>query len=574
MGDTARRSSDEHGGVGDAQGVCHFDGLTLDLNGHVLLAADGTPLDLTRGELALLRALARRPGHALTRDQLLDAISGRGGFAFDRSVDMMVARLRRKLGDNGRNPRLIVTVPGVGYRLAAQVAPGPAPGGSAGPAETTSAGGLPPMGPWLRSRWRLVAAVMFVGVLAGLVGTYRVGGSRTPTEPVTTVILPFANVGDGVETAYFAEGVAAELAIQLGSFPVMRVVAAPAAALAGRGPVEAARAVGADYAVQGEVLKGPDRIRIITQLYDARTGIAAWGDRFDVAGADPIAMQEEIADRIYRSIAGFRGIVHQEAMRQAWRRATPDLDEYDYSLRGYHYYLRFTKDDVLTARGIWQAGLDRHPGSALLRAKLAWTHVWMVMNFQSEDRAADLEAAWRLARAAERSEPKSPLTEYVLHYAMAFLYQLRDDDFGRSLAEADAAYRFAPYDSMLRSDLSFFLANAGHLDDAVAWAQWAVDHEANPPDFYWNNLGWALYLAGRYEEAIAATRRAGANALGPQIAASLVALKRVSEAQAVMAEWCARNPADSIAFEALWPLIEPYKAAWLGSLRAAGLQEQ
>ncbi|MFO1049160.1 MAG: winged helix-turn-helix domain-containing protein, partial [Geminicoccaceae bacterium] len=186
MGDAARTSPAT---AGDGQGVCHFDGRTLDLDGHVLLDADGAPVDLTRGELALLRALARRPGHALTRDQLLDAISGRGGFAFDRSVDMMVARLRRKLGDSGRSPRLIVTVPGVGYRLAAQVAPGPAPGG---PAESGSTGAVPSKRSWFAWRWRLVAAVMFVASLAGLVGTYGVGRSRTPTEPVTTVILPFA----------------------------------------------------------------------------------------------------------------------------------------------------------------------------------------------------------------------------------------------------------------------------------------------------------------------------------------------------------------------------------------------
>lgn len=569
MGDVAKTSPDP---AGNGQGVCHFAGRTLDLNDHVLLAADGTPVDLTRGELALLRALARRPGHALTRDQLLDAISGRGGFAFDRSVDMMVARLRRKLGDNGRSPRLIVTVPGVGYRLAVQVAPGPASGGLAGPAEAMSAGALSPMRPWLR--WRLVAAVMFVGVLAGLVGTYGAGGSRTPTEPVTTVILPFVNVGGDIEQAYFAEGVAAHLAIQLGSFPVMRVVAPTATAAVGRGPVEAARAVGADYAVQGEVLRGPGRIRITAQLYDARTGIAAWGDRFDVAGADPIALQEEIADRIYRSIAGFRGIVHQEAVREAWRKATPDLDEYDYVLRGHHFYLRFTKEDVLTARGIWQAGLDRYPASALLRGKLAWTHIWMVMNSQTDDRSADIETAWQLARAAERIEPKSPMTEYLLHYAMAFLYQLRDDGFGRSLGEADAAYRFAPYDTMLRTDLAFLLANAGRLEEAVAMAQWAVEHEASPPDFYWNNLGWALYLGGRYDEAIAATRRAGASAFAPQIAASLVALKREGEAHDAMVGWLAANPRDSVAVEAQWPLIEPYEAEWLKALRTAGLPEK
>jgi DNA-binding response OmpR family regulator len=80
---------------------------------------DGVPLRLTAYELTLLRALAERAGHVLTREQLIAATGGSAAEAYDRSVDVHVSRLRHKLGDGSRHPRLIETVRSVGYMLAA-----------------------------------------------------------------------------------------------------------------------------------------------------------------------------------------------------------------------------------------------------------------------------------------------------------------------------------------------------------------------------------------------------------------------------------------------------------------------
>lgn len=74
---------------------------------------------LTPGEAGLLEALARRPGGVLTREQLLDAVTRRPDEVYDRVVDVHVANLRRKLGDDAAAPWLIETIPQVGYRLVA-----------------------------------------------------------------------------------------------------------------------------------------------------------------------------------------------------------------------------------------------------------------------------------------------------------------------------------------------------------------------------------------------------------------------------------------------------------------------
>jgi len=79
---------------------------------------DGRLLKLTTAEFVLLRVLAERAGQVLSREQLLDLTKGSADEAFDRSIDAHISRLRHKLGDDPRHPRLLKTVRGAGYVLA------------------------------------------------------------------------------------------------------------------------------------------------------------------------------------------------------------------------------------------------------------------------------------------------------------------------------------------------------------------------------------------------------------------------------------------------------------------------
>ena len=101
-----------------ACGRWQFEGFTLDLISRTLSDATGKEVPLWRSEFALLATFIEAPGHALSRGQLLEAVSGRRAEAFDRSVDVLVGRLRRKIEADPKAPRLIKTVPGVGYKFA------------------------------------------------------------------------------------------------------------------------------------------------------------------------------------------------------------------------------------------------------------------------------------------------------------------------------------------------------------------------------------------------------------------------------------------------------------------------
>jgi DNA-binding response OmpR family regulator len=86
-----------------------------------LIGADGVAVPLSTGEYNLLLAFVTHPKRVLTRDQLLDLTQGRELAAFERSIDNHISRLRKKVEDDASSPKLIKTVWGGGYTLAAEV---------------------------------------------------------------------------------------------------------------------------------------------------------------------------------------------------------------------------------------------------------------------------------------------------------------------------------------------------------------------------------------------------------------------------------------------------------------------
>ena len=105
------------GQAGPAQQTITVGGLVLDPQ-RMTVMLDGKPVDVTAYEFSILRALAQRPGRVLSREQLLDLAKGSAELSFDRSIDVHVSRLRAKLGDDSRSPKILKTVRGVGYLLA------------------------------------------------------------------------------------------------------------------------------------------------------------------------------------------------------------------------------------------------------------------------------------------------------------------------------------------------------------------------------------------------------------------------------------------------------------------------
>jgi two-component system OmpR family response regulator len=98
-----------------------FEGWTLDINRRTLVSSDGNYHELTTSEFNLLEAFVKRPHRALSRDEVMDLLKGQDWSPMDRSIDNLVARLRKKIEADPDHPTLIKTVRGVGYTFTADV---------------------------------------------------------------------------------------------------------------------------------------------------------------------------------------------------------------------------------------------------------------------------------------------------------------------------------------------------------------------------------------------------------------------------------------------------------------------
>ena len=514
----------------EERGAFAFAGLVFDLAACTLKRESGEAIALTRGEFALLREFVRRPGRVLSRDFLLDAVVGRRNAPFDRSVDVMVARLRKKVEPDPKQPSVIQTVPGEGYRFSAPLYPCKSAAEAVAATTAASPGDMAvsPPAPIPRT-WRapwpvLAAAVALCLVAAAAAIQWRpIRGEAAPR--FSMVVLPFANLTGDPGWDYLGKDMGVEVATLMGAFPNMHVVAGSSPGGADQDVRRAAAEARARYVIAGAVDKVNDRLRYTAQLFDGASGHELWSARYDDEGVDAKAPGPDVATRIYGTLAGLLGRLYVEEERRSWSKDEGSLDAYDYYLRGASFFLRFTPDDNEKARAIFEEGLKRYPNDGLLQVKLAWCFFARTWYEVSENSREDIERAWRQAQAAKTAPSQSHLATYLLHQLMASLYQYHDGDFTHSVDEAKAAMAMAPYETISRSDLASKLANAGDASEAIAWAERAVINDPNPP---------------------------------PR-AAVVDALKAGTQL--------------SIASEGFVPQIEPICTAYLNDLRAAGVPE-
>jgi class 3 adenylate cyclase/TolB-like protein len=432
----------------------------------------------------------------------------------------------------------------------------------------------------LRPRARQTAGWMPTAA-AALIALVITGGAWwwfRPAEPASgppaLAVLPFANLSGDPALDYLGAGVAEDIITVLSTFPTLRVVSRTSSFTYDE-PVriqEIGQELGVSYLLEGSIRKAADKVRVTAQLIDAATGDHVWADRFDEAGADPVALQEAVAGRIYGSLTGLTGAIRKGQEQAAWQKAIPDLDEYDYFQRCKHLYSRFTPEDNAAARQVCQEGLARFPDSTLLRIMIAWTYLEPTFDLWTKPSDADIERAWQFGKEAEAAPDKSRLEIWLSHWLMAHLYQWHEEDFDRSVIEAEATVQIAPYDGFSRSVLASSLANAGRTEQAIEWAQEAIRRDPGSPDWWQGSLAWAYYLAGRHEDALAVLQNMD-DPSGDTLAAVYVRLGRIDEARAVMDAFV-QDTGYTLADEARWPLQEPLEQGYLDDLRQAGMPER
>ena len=311
-----------------AEPMLLFAGFRLDLAGCSLVDPSGQEIPLTRSEFGLLQAFAQRPGRVLSRDQLLNALAGREAEAYDRSIDMLVVRLRRKIEPDPKHPALIITIPGRGYKFALKVRQAEV---SAVPEPEPAA--APPAGIQAATERRYVtalAAELLAGAGAGLPGDpeellalidafrryaaaviARHGGAMTESRgrevlayfgyPVAQEYAAERALHAALALAdHLAEGelaLPAGLAVRVGVASGL-VIADPAGEVRGETPGEAARLL--TLAEPGQVIVAASTRRLAGGLFTYRDlgplavkGVAGPVQAWQVLGASTLASRSE-----------------------------------------------------------------------------------------------------------------------------------------------------------------------------------------------------------------------------------------------------------------------------------------
>ena len=320
----------------------------------------------------------------------------------------------------------------------------------------------------------------------------------------SVAVLPFDDLSADQNLGYLGDGVAEDIITALSRFPDLAVVARTSS-FTYKGKAVDIRQVGKElgvgYVVEGSVRKDGDKLRIVSQLIDTKNGEHVWAERFDRAGTDPWALQDEVTGMIVSAMTGEKGALKQAQYRQAWGKGATTLEEYDYYLRGHEQFMKYTKEGIERSGEIWREGLAKFPSSPLLKVKLGWHHMIRAVNFVSDDPPADVRKAGELARQVLANEHLSPQVARLANWLMSHVL-VRERDFDGALGAADRAVALAPYDTFMLSSLMMVLVQAGRPDQALQWADQVAARDPALGWFYNHRRGWAYLVLGRFGEAV------------------------------------------------------------------------
>jgi TolB-like protein/class 3 adenylate cyclase len=390
----------------------------------------------------------------------------------------------------------------------------------------------------LPSSARSIAAAMVV--LAGLAGASWYGLMHSPSHLATAhvpsiAVLPFDDLSPDKSLGYLGDGMSEDIITMLSRFPDLSVIARNSSFTYKGKPVDirqVGRDLNVDYALEGSVRKDADQIRITAQLIDTATDKHVWAERYDKAGKDPLALQDEVTARIVDAMTGEKGQVKQGQYREPWGKDTADLGEYDYYLRGHDIYMNAkTKEENDRAARIWEEGLAKYPDSSLIKVKLGFYHWTNGFNFWADDISAELRKANAIGREVLAKDNLTPQVKRLAHWLLALALPF-EREFGRAQDEANAAIAMAPYDAFAIGKLAIVPIMAGKPQKGLEQADFALAHDPNALKDLQYTRGWALRLIGKDEDSLAAFKQADMVGDTPlNIAIDLVRLGRVDEAK-------------------------------------------
>ncbi len=350
-------------------------------------------------------------------------------------------------------------------------------------------------------------------------------------DPQSIAVLPFVNISGDPDNEYFSDGLSEELLNALAGVPELKV-AARTSSFAYKGRNEDVRTIARDLGVatilEGSVRRSGNQVRITVQFIKADDGYHLWSESYDRELEDIFAIQEEIA----RAITEKLQVQLAGGDERLVKRATADVEAYDYYLRGrYGLSMANSEESLRRAIRLFEQAVGRDSIYAAAYAGIADAYI------ELED-YVEVDEVAPLARAAALRAVELDDTRAETHTALAHVYMHYDWDWISTERAYRRAVELGPESFEAHAGMAHFLMAAGDHEAALAETRRAIglarEGTLDPVAFEVDaatNLGHALFAARRYDEAMAEGRRA--LQLAPQDAAAqhLLALVYLGEGE-------------------------------------------
>ena len=323
--------------------------------------------------------------------------------------------------------------------------------------------------------------------------------SQTREDPRPSVaVMPFATMNCGGDQSYFADGLTEDVTTALARNSELQVIARDST-YAVRGQDSDVRKLGeklgVSYVVEGSARREGDRLRVVAQLIDVKTGAHLWSRSFDRQVADVFAVQSELTTEIVAQLAPYIGKSEAAAAAQ---RPTDNLQAYDLVLQARARYRHGAQDakGLLEARGLYQRALEMDPAYAAARAGLAMTYIADVaQRLSGQATAHELDIGLSEARQAVRLDPNLALGYQVISFGLAV-----QADYAGALQAAKRAVELNPNDPDSMMALAKAQVRFGDYAEAVSNAERARRLHPMAPEYYAYVHGQALYAADRRDK--------------------------------------------------------------------------
>jgi tetratricopeptide (TPR) repeat protein len=256
-----------------------------------------------------------------------------------------------------------------------------------------------------------------------------------------------------------------------------------------------------DLIIEGSVTKAGDRVRVVTQLIDAKTDEHLWARTYDRSMNDVFALQSELAREIAKSV---KAAVPPEHQRRLDARAAFDPAVYDLYLRGRHAWNLRTPEGLSAAVGLFNQAVEREPDFALPHVGLADAYI-----LGGTPSTGRFDARERVVRARASAERALALAGHMAesHTSHAAVLFFGDRDVAAAEQEFRRAIELNPNYPLARQWFAILLAEQRRDREALEHAEAAVGLDPMEATFH-QALGLVHYYGLRYGAAVAAQRRA------------------------------------------------------------------